>query len=87
MKREKNCLKINGHKDIRVTLNTYTSVYDSFKEREIEKVNKYFMNENMIETVKVLESDIEEFEDRNNRIDTKRINTNLDVGWFDSYYK
>lgn len=45
------------------------------------------MNENMIETVKVLESDIEEFEDRNNHIDTKRINTNLDIGWFDSYYK
>ena len=76
-----------GHKDIRVTLNTYTSVYDSFKEREIEKVNRYFLNENMIETVKVLESDIEEFEDRNNHIDTKRINTNLDIGWFDSYYK
>lgn len=76
-----------GHKDIRVTLNTYTSVYDSFKEREIEKVNRYFMNENMIETVKRLESDIEEFEDGNNHIDTKRINTNLDIGWFDSYYK
>lgn len=79
--------KLMGHKDIRVTLNTYTSVYDSFKEREIEKVNRYFMNENMIETVKVLENDIEEFDDRNNRIDSKRINTNMDIGWFDSYYK
>ena len=79
--------KLMRHKDIRVTLNTYTSVYDSFKEREIEKVNRYFMNENMIETVKVLEGDIEEFEDRNNCIDIKRVNTNLDMGWFDSYYK
>ena len=32
------------HKDIRVTLNTYKSFYDSFKERKIEKVNMYFMN-------------------------------------------
>lgn len=45
------------------------------------------MNENMIETVKVLERDIEEFDDRNNCVDNKRINTNLDIGWFDSYYK
>ncbi len=79
--------KLMGHKDIRVTLNTYTSVYDSFKEREIEKVNKYFMNENMINAVKLLENDAKELEDRSNRIDTKRINTNLDIGWFDSYYK
>lgn len=79
--------KLMGHKDIRVTLNTYTSVYDSFKEREIEKVNKYFMNENMINAVKILENNAKEMEDRNNHIDTKRINTNLDIGWFDSYYK
>ena len=79
--------KLMGHKDIRVTLNTYTSVYDSFKERELEKVNNYFMNENMIETVKVLEEGVKEIEDRDKHIDVKRINTNLDVGWFDSYYK
>ena len=79
--------KLMGHKDIRVTLNTYTSVYDSFKEREIEKVNKYFMNENMINAVKLLENDAKELENINNRIDSKRINTNLDIGWFDSYYK
>ena len=79
--------KLMGHKDIRVTLNTYTSVYDSFKERELEKVNNYFMNENMIETVKVLEDGVREIEDRDKHIDIKRINTNLDVGWFDSYYK
>ena len=76
-----------GHKDIRVTLNTYTSVYDSFKEREIEKVNRYFMNENMIETVKVLEDGAREIENRDKYIDVKRINTNLDFGWFESYYK
>lgn len=47
--------KLMGHKDIRVTLNTYTSVYDSFKEKEIEKVNQYFLKENMIEAIDALE--------------------------------
>ena len=37
-----------GHTDIGVTLNTYTSVFDKFKEAEIDKVNKYYMNENLI---------------------------------------
>ena len=37
--------------------------------------------------IKLLENDAKEMEDRNNHIDTKRINTNLDIGWFDSYYK
>lgn len=40
--------KLMGHKDIGVTLNTYTSVFDKFKQAEIEKVNKYYMNENLI---------------------------------------
>lgn len=34
--------------DIAVTLNTYTSVFDKFKENEIDKVNRYYMNENLI---------------------------------------
>ena len=37
-----------GHKDIGVTLNTYTTVFDKFKEKEIEKVNQYYLNENLI---------------------------------------
>ena len=40
--------KLMGHKDISVTLNTYTSVFDKFKEKEIDKVNQYYMNENLI---------------------------------------
>ncbi len=40
--------KLMGHKDISVTLNTYTSVLDKFREREIEKVNQYYLNENLI---------------------------------------
>lgn len=33
-----------------VTLNTYTTVFNKFKENKIDKVNKYYMNENLIET-------------------------------------
>mgnify|MGYP004528679973 CR=1 FL=1 len=33
--------RILGHKDIETTLNTYTSVFNTFKEDEIEKVNTY----------------------------------------------
>ena len=40
--------KLMGHTDIGVTLNTYTSVFDKFKEAELDKVNKYYMNENLI---------------------------------------
>lgn len=33
-----------GHKDVTVTLNTYTSVFNKFKEDELEKVNTYLNN-------------------------------------------
>lgn len=40
--------RLMGHKDIIVTLNTYTSVLEQFKERELDKVNQYYLNENLI---------------------------------------
>ncbi len=40
--------KLMGHKDVSVTLNTYTSVFDKFKIQEIDKVNQYYMNEKLI---------------------------------------
>ena len=40
--------KLMGHKDIGVTLNTYTSVFDKFKEKEIDKVNDYYLSEKLI---------------------------------------
>ena len=40
--------RLMGHTDIAVTLNTYTSVFDEFKQKEIDKVNKYYLKENMI---------------------------------------
>lgn len=48
--------KLMGHKDISVTLNAYTSVFDKFKEKEIEKVNKYYLEENMLDSVKLLQN-------------------------------
>lgn len=39
--------RLMGHKDISVTLNTYTSVFDKFKEREVDKVNQYYLEENL----------------------------------------
>lgn len=35
--------RILGHKDIKVTLNTYTSVFNEFNEQEIEKINDIFL--------------------------------------------
>lgn len=56
--------KLMGHTDIGVTLNTYTSIFDKFKEVEIDKVNKYYMNENLItnENINYLNSGKEQFE-------------------------
>lgn len=34
--------KILGHKDIQVTLNTYTSIFNKYKDKEIEKIDTYF---------------------------------------------
>lgn len=36
--------RILGHKNIDVTLNTYTSVFNKFKQDEIYKINEYFKN-------------------------------------------
>lgn len=33
--------RLMGHKDVTVTLNTYTSVFNKFKEDELEKVSTY----------------------------------------------
>lgn len=54
--------KLMGHTDIQVTLNTYTSVFDEFKAKEIEKVNQYFLNTKMIDSQKFLDDYDEEIE-------------------------
>lgn len=40
--------RLMGHTDISVTLNTYTSVFNKYKEAELEKVNNYYMNNEIV---------------------------------------
>lgn len=47
--------KLMGHTDIGITLNTYTSVFDKFKEKEIDKVNKYYLEENLLNATRLLQ--------------------------------
>ena len=54
--------RLMGHKNIAVTLNTYTSVFDKYKERELDKVNQYYLNENLIENNLLSEKGHEENE-------------------------
>lgn len=44
--------KLMGHTDVAITLNTYTSVFDKYKETELEKVNQYYMNQNLLQNPK-----------------------------------
>ncbi len=40
--------RLMGHKDISVTMNTYTSIFNRYKEEELEKVNQYYMNNDIV---------------------------------------
>lgn len=50
--------RLMGHKDVRVTLNTYTSVFNKFKEHELEKVNNY-LQDNKISLKQEIEEELE----------------------------
>ena len=39
--------KLMGHSDVSITLNTYTSVFNRFKEEEINKVDNYYEKNNL----------------------------------------
>lgn len=41
--------KLMGHTDVKITLNTYTSVFNDFKESELNKVSKY-LNKNIFKS-------------------------------------
>lgn len=41
--------RLMGHTDISVTLNTYTSVFNKYKEAELEKLNNYYISKSIIE--------------------------------------
>ncbi len=40
--------RLMGHTNISITLNVYTTVFNKFKESEIEKMNKYYLENNII---------------------------------------
>lgn len=40
--------RLMGHTDVAVTLNTYTSVFNKYKEAELEKVNNYYINNEIV---------------------------------------
>ena len=40
--------RLLGHKDVAVTLNTYTTIFDRYKEQEIEKLNDYYINNEIV---------------------------------------
>ena len=56
--------RLMGHKDVSVTLNTYTSVFNKFKESEMEKVNDYYMENEIFnpKTEQLLELNPKEIE-------------------------
>ena len=41
--------RLMGHSDISVTINTYVSVLNKYKEAELEKLNNYYSNNNMFQ--------------------------------------
>lgn len=42
--------KIMGHADIKVTLNTYTTVFEKFKINEAEKINQYYLSAGIVDS-------------------------------------
>ena len=63
--------RLLGHTDVSITLNTYTSVFNKYKEAELEKVNEYYMNNAIVnkdnllsENNNYIESEDKEYEER-----------------------
>lgn len=59
--------RLMGHKNVAVTLNTYTSIFNKYKEQELEKVNEYYMNNQIVATNKLLEDNNIYLEDEERR--------------------
>ena len=39
--------RLMGHNDVLITLNTYTTVFDKYKAKEVDKLNEYYLEENI----------------------------------------
>ena len=47
--------RLMGHTDVSVTLNTYTSVFNKYKESELQKVNDYYLSNEIFSPSNLLE--------------------------------
>ena len=48
--------RLMGHNDVSVTLNTYTSIFNKYKESELEKVNEYYLNNDILNPIGLLKN-------------------------------
>lgn len=55
--------RLLGHKNVSVTLNTYTTIFDKYKEQEIEKLNDYYMNNEIVTDEEIKQINIEDYKD------------------------
>ena len=51
--------RLMGHSDVSVTLNVYTSVFQRYKEAELEKVNNYYINNDIFKNGNYIAEDRE----------------------------
>jgi integrase len=51
--------RLMGHTDVSITLNTYTSVFNKYKEAELEKVNNYYMNNDIVNVNNLLNENMD----------------------------
>lgn len=72
-----------GHKDISVTLNTYTSVLNQFKEDEFNKVAQYYLNKNINTLPELIEIDKNDYTVCEEASEYKFNNDNFDI--YDAY--
>lgn len=40
--------RLMGHTDVGITLNTYTSVFNKYKQAELNKVDDYYLNNSLL---------------------------------------
>lgn len=62
--------RLMGHTDISTTLNTYTSVFNKYKETELEKVNDYYLSNNFFTTSEPKGLDVPSKEDLDDEIES-----------------
>lgn len=80
--------RLMGHADVAITLNTYTSVFNKYKESELEKVNNYYLNNEIVSSLppnklnlyNLSPNDWQVIEDETTKIKSKYnlINKNID---------